>query len=500
MPLVADTRIGSPRRLIGRIVMASVCAVSAAGCSSLDLQPRWAKARLRMDDVTIRDVQGPQERRLKSISRSRQQKQQQLPVTADLAAQFQELQAAENLYDQGQYAQAEQAYRILRDQATPRKGFRRGLFNRHQFQDELDQSPIEEDAIFGIAQCQFMQGRLADAEETYSALLKEYPATRHLDDVSRQLFRISREWLGFPDPNDEEIVRVAYGERPPTIEQRRNRKYGWKFGDKTRPNFDVDGHALDALRLIWLHDAAGPLADDALMMAANYHLRNGDTISAAQHYRLLQEQFPNSPHFKDSLMLGSHVLLASYNGAGYDPSPLEEAKQLKLMALQYPDLTADDRARIEEELDQLAEAEVEPLWKQVEFYLAKRQPESVVLHCNMIINRFPNSRYARMAAEVRARYVGNQKLATGWPYIPASEPVAQDDKPDPLPKAYVGAQDMTRPANAPPQEPRRFVPRMLRRSDTPPNLQPVSPDPASPQFDASGADPLANGETGKTRL
>ncbi|MCA9055040.1 MAG: hypothetical protein KDA75_14460 [Planctomycetaceae bacterium] len=453
------------------------------GCARFDLQPRWALKRLRMDDVSIADVQGPEERRLRTVSRSRQA--QEAP-TADVASLFAGLETADKLYNDGRYAEAEQQYAVVRDQSTPRKGFRKGPFNRHQFSEDLEQSPIEEDAIFGVAQAQFKQGKLAAAEQTYAALLKEYPSTRHLDTVSRQLFRISREWLGFPDQNDQEIVQVAYGERAPTLEQRRERNTGWgpSFRDKTRPSFDVDGRALGALRLIWLHDAAGPLADDALMMAANYHLRQGDNIAAAQHYRLLQEQFPDSPHFKDSLMLGSHVLLASYNGAGYDPSPLEESKQLKLMALQYPDLQDDDKARIEQELDKITEAEIEPLWKEVQFYATKRQPQAVLLHANYIINKFPNSKYARMAMEVRDKVAAQNNLPPNWPYV--EQPKAAPDEPQPPPQAYVDARDLTRPDSEPraaeagsaPAEAPWYMPRFLRRAEEAPALQPIESEDA----------------------
>ncbi|MFV0443714.1 MAG: tetratricopeptide repeat protein [Planctomycetaceae bacterium] len=458
-------------------------------------EPGWARRRLRMDDVSIADVQGPEERRLRTVTHERGSRDVAEAPTADVAALFARLKKADDLYDEGEYAQAEQIYRVVRDEATPHRGLRKGLFNRHQFQEELEQSPIEEDAIFGVAQCEFMQGKLANAEETYAALLREYPSTRHLDSVSRQLFRIAREWLGFPDSNDSEIVQVAYGDKAPTVEQRRDRKAGWvpNFSDKSRPRFDVNGRALGALRLIWLHDAAGPLADDALMMAANYHTREGDFVAAAQHYRLLQEQFPNSPHFKDSLLLGSHVLLASYNGAGYDPSPLEQSKQLKLMALQYPDLDREDRARLEEELDKITEAEIEPLWKNVQFYRTKRQPESVLLYANMIINKYPNSRYARMAADVRSELTGGQPLPSGWPYV-SQPPVAKTQANEPA--ATDGAADVTQPEAA--GEARRYLPRFMRPVEKQPELQPIEPDSAATSNQTEAATDLQS--SGRVRL
>jgi tetratricopeptide (TPR) repeat protein len=454
----------------------------ASGCGGLNLQQPWTEARLTMDDVSIADVQGPEERRLRSMSRQRINEAREEAPTPELAAQFAELESAQKLYDEGRYPEAEQAFTTLVKKSKPSRwswGRKKPASYEEGYMYDDGRSPVEEDGLFMVAQCQFMQGRLSDAEESYAKLLKDYPSTRHLDTVSRQLFRISREWLGFPDEADQEIVQVAYGEQAPSLEQRRTgSEGGWlpNLTDKTRPAFDVDGRALGALRLIWLHDAAGPLADDALMMAANYHLRSGNHIEAAQHYRLLREQFPDSPHMRDSLMLGSHVLLASYNGPGYDPTPLEEAKQLKLMALQYPDLSAADRERLQQELEQLEEAEVAPLWKDIEFYLAKRQPQSVVLHCNYLIAKHPNSKYAKMAMDVKQRLEAEGKIPPGWPYVDRQDPQAPPAQPERSEAADSAQQgvDVTAPADeANPQEPRRLFPRLLRKTEEAPELQPI---------------------------
>jgi hypothetical protein len=84
-----------------------------------------------------------------------------------------------------------------------------------------------------------------------------------------------------------------------------------------------------------------------------------------------------------------------------------------------------------------------------------------------------------MAAEVRERYTG-EKLPPGWPNVPIVPP-AEEEPAEPLPEAYVDARDLTAPESTPEpaapslEEPRRFVPRFLRRADVPPDLQPVSP-------------------------
>ncbi len=460
--------------------------VSLCGCSMFGSgESRMATLlnRTRFDEISAEDVMGPEERRLRAAAKEDLLRNRAELASTELEADFRELEAAQQLFDAGQYPQAEEAFNEIAKRYKTRTSRSLGsrLLRRNEPVDNmLKESPIEEDALFMVAESQFKQGRLADAQKSYSYLLKMYPSTRHLDATARQLFRISREWLGFPDAEDQEIVQVAYTESAaPTLEQRKRPRRGFNFRDKSRPFMDVEGQALAGLRLIWLHDAAGPLADDALMMVANHYLRKGDYVQAAQHYQLLREQFPDSPHMRDALLLGSHVTLASYNGPGYDPSPLEEAKELKLLALQFPDLAPEERKRLEEEIQKIQEAEIEPLWKEIEFYLTKRQPEAVELHCNYLINKHPNSKYAKMAWNVLEDLRNKGQL----PPRPQRRGPAEDDSPaQPLDenssgdssRGSISGLDLTPPEviTAPRTEKtkRRFG-RFLRRTEKEPDLQ-----------------------------
>lgn len=465
-------------RLCGRAGLASSLAclpLVSLGCGSKSLQPAWAKSKLGMEDISIADVQGPEQRRLQTVAHEQMVSDGAGYEGTPLADGFRKLEAAQQLYNQGRYAESEKAFDTIAKETQGPWWNRstKGIFARRGDDlSSLSDSPVEEDALFMKAQSQFMQGHLAVADRSYAELLRKFPSTRHLDTVSKQLFRISREWLGFPDADDKQLVAAIYGDKAaPTMEQRRQSRGGWlpNLRDKSRPSFDADGRALAALRLIWLHDASGPLADDALMMAANHYVRQGNHVDAAQHYRLLREQFPDSPHMKEALLLGSHVILASYNGPGYDPSPLEEAKELKLLALQFPGMPEEDRQRLQGELERLKEAEVEPLWKEVEFYLRKRQPESVLLQCNYIINKHPNSRYARMAAELKQRMEADGRLPPHWPYV--------------APQGQAAAPSATGSSS------RSMMNRLLRRADEAPQLQPVEPGPASNAADVTESNP-----------
>lgn len=327
-----------------------------------------------------------------------------------------EYQAAEALYLDKRYAEAEKAFKQLarerrRRQETVTMRFERlwgirskqGLDTYTNFGD-----PIEEDSMFMRAECQYEQKKFAAAQDSYDALLEQYPSTRHLDTVSRRYFRIARYWLGFPeDVNEKGEVEVASANSQEPQDFDNVSAFHIpvipNFTDRTRPMFDTRGRALAALRSVWLHDATGPLADDSLMVSASFHLRTRDFEESARLYKLLREQYPESPHFQDAFLLGSHVTLASYQGSNYDGQSLDEAIELKEAALRiFPDLTEEERNRLGGELQKMYDAEVARVWDRVEYFQAKNAPQSVAVYCNILINRFPDTVYAERARKILA--------------------------------------------------------------------------------------------------
>src|SRR5690606_363411 len=158
---------------------------------------------------------------------------------------------------------------------------------------------------------------------------------------------------------------------------------------------DTSGNALAALKSIWMNDPTGPLADDAVMLAASHYARQEDWVEADRMFTLLREQFPQSPHVQTAFELGSHVKLMSYQGAAYDGKTLDDAEKLKRSLKQlYPNA---DQARIELELSKIEIARAARIWEQVVFYQRKNLPRSVAVNCHLLLKRFPNSPYAEPA-------------------------------------------------------------------------------------------------------
>jgi len=235
-------------------------------------------------------------------------------------------------------------------------------------------------------------------------LMNQYPSTQYLDQATRRLFQIARLWLGADEFEEVgEIQQVAAeDDAPKKLPQVRAVPLVPNFYDRRRPVVDASGHALRALKAIWLNDPTGPLADDALMLAATYQLRKGRYTEADHLFKVLREEYPDSPHLANAFLLGSHVKLMSYQGAEYDEQALLEAEKLKKTALQlFPDLK--EKERLKKELKQIELEKAERDWKRVEFYLRKRKPQAAAVYCRLLLQEHPDTPYAEKAKQVLAK-------------------------------------------------------------------------------------------------
>jgi hypothetical protein len=250
-------------------------------------------------------------------------------------------------------------------------------------------------------------------------------------------------------------------------------------------------------------------------------LQTGNFVEAARVYQLLREQYPDSPHFKDAYLLDSHVRLASYDGPEYDDQALQDARELRETAQRlFPDLDPQQRERLEAELKRIAVSEVAREWHKVEFYQSKGSgyESSVALHCNVILNRYPDSPYAERARKVlegiadqnRQTSANTLNFLTGTKPRPPS-PVLTGLAPS-NPQTRQTARRETPPEVAPPATPQpepeaaattrkpRLMERVLTPVKQPPKLQPVEPGSASTSDAKSRYETLRATTPGRTPL
>ncbi|HEX6985054.1 MAG TPA: outer membrane protein assembly factor BamD [Planctomycetaceae bacterium] len=365
----------------------------AGGCASIDRAMLGVDENDRFASLdAAEEPAGPMERFLLASGLKKKEVSPYMRPTVPPEAQ-QAYDEAQRLYDAGEYEEAEEA--------------------AHKLAKKYKDTVLEEDALFLEAESQYARRRYAAAQDTYAELFERFPSTRHMDVCTSRLFEISRYWLQFPEIVKSAEVQPVNFEDPAGSPLPEPKKTGFdvtravpflpNLTDRTRPYFDTEGRALEALKSIWLNDPTGALADDALMLSASHYLRKGDYMEADRFYEILREEYPKSPHLEDAFVLGSHVKLMSYQGAAYDGTSLDEAERLKESTIKlFPN--SAERARVEAELKNMAEAEADRQWAKVRFYQRKgrRYLPSVAVTCHTFLTKFPNSRHAPEARKIWA--------------------------------------------------------------------------------------------------
>ena len=313
---------------------------------------------------------------------------------------------AEQLYKEQHYAEAA---KLLKPLTKKKQSFwQRARFWNVDLDYREDHNRVREDSMFLLAESYFKLERFNDAKDYYEVLLKEYPSTRHLNTATKRQFVIAKAWLGFPEFATTDDITPVNLENPRATPIPKKQKPPHSMVllpnliDKSRPTFDTPGNALDALKSIWMYDPRGPLADDAIMMTASHYVRVGNFSEADRYFSMLREEYPNSPHLQTSFVLGSHVKLMSYQGAGYDQKQLEDARQLKESTLRlFPNLP--EKERLKDELSKIEEARAQRMWERVELYGRKRKPKAQIIYAEELLQTYPKCSYAPLARELLAK-------------------------------------------------------------------------------------------------
>jgi len=321
------------------------------------------------------------------------------------------LHKAQTLYENGDYPGASELFAVIAKERNPQR-FR--LFSSRRKNRRSVYDPIREEAVFYMAESQFMQDRLVKAQAYYQVLVKEFPQSRYLDESTRRLFDIAQRWLGveeFATPGEIQQVNFdgTQSKSLSTFESARKR-FGWlpNLTNPSRPVLDSSGRAVEALKTIWLNDPTGPLADDALMLAATHHLRAGKYRESARLLKILREEFPKSPHLQTAFVIGSKVELMSYQGSSYDDRKLLEARALSESSLRlFPGL--DDGDRLRRELKRIDEEQARREWDRVILWEKKNKPKAVAVYCRELIRNYPRSSYAPQARQKLAA-LGNSSV------------------------------------------------------------------------------------------
>ena len=249
-------------------------------------------------------------------------------------------------------------------------------------------SSLHEDAMFWAGEGYFFADRYPQATKAYSALIKKYPSTRHLDTVTARQFGLADYWLDLHDTNPDWPVTP-------------------NLTDRRRPRFDTFGNALKVFDRIRFDDPTGRLSDDATMAAANANFAAGKYARADTLYADLRDSFPDSEHQFNAHLLGLKCKMLCYEGPDYDGTVLNEAEDLvKRMFRLFPDEAEKHRQNLETALREVRLKKATREWVRAKYYDRRNEYGSARYYYEIVQRDFHDTNLAQEAQHRLAQIGG----------------------------------------------------------------------------------------------
>jgi len=269
-----------------------------------------------------------------------------------------ELDEALKLFQQGKLEEAESAFAKI---AKKRKGSHWG-----------------EKAQYHVAEIQYQQKKYVKANDSFERLFADYPGTEFLDKLVSREYSLAQMWLSQSDPKAKPEQKLPW--------------YSHFTGEQ--PIIDTRGTGLKALEHVRHHWSDGPLADDAVLQIAEYHMNSGDYESAAIYYDQLIADHSKSPFFQKAQLASIDARMKGYMGPDYDGSGLEKARELvKQTMTSFPDRQASYE-NLYHTLDLINDQEAERTFKVGEYYKRTGKVTSAEYYFGKIPQRWPASPWA----------------------------------------------------------------------------------------------------------
>ena len=138
------------------------------------------------------------------------------------------------------------------------------------------------------------------------------------------------------------------------------------------------------------------------MLTASYYLKQGNFIEADRFLGYLRDDYADSPHLENAMVMGTAVKQAAYQGPLYDNTPLVAAENLSERSLAlFPNSEA--RSKMKDNLNRIYVLKAQAAWAEVDLWQRKGNLAAVAINCRKVIEEFPDTRYANLA---RAKFLG----------------------------------------------------------------------------------------------
>jgi outer membrane protein assembly factor BamD (BamD/ComL family) len=314
----------------------------------------------------------------------------------------------------------------------------------HLAENKKNPSAVVQEALYYEAECLRLQGHFPKAADTYVDLLNKFPQNPYREQAVQHMFDIANYWLDDTRAEMREDLEKREGKR----------WFVWpRFisFDKTKPLLDREGRAIEKLEQVRYNDVTGPLADTALFMCGTVKLYNEDYREAAYYFTQIREKHPNSPLAPKATELAIYAKNLSTGGADYDGRPAAEARKLVQAAFEcYPELAREKKDFLMRQLVGIDLQQAEKDFKMAEFWERTGHPGSAYFYYEVVRRRYPNTKYAELAAQKRdqlqeklEREHNGDEIRTPPPNMgnagPSGAQPEQGPQPRPLPGGNSGA-------------------------------------------------------------
>jgi len=241
------------------------------------------------------------------------------------------------------------------------------------------ESALEEDALFMAGEAYFFIDYYEDAINQYSALIKKYPNTRHLDRAQQKRFAVAKYWL------DAEI------DNPTGF-------FNMNLFDHSMPLHERLSKAINILDRMRFQDPTGALSDDATMLVGQTYFNLKDYSKADIYFADLVKMFPSSEHQFNAHVLGMQCKLKLYMGAEYSAVPLETAEEyLSQIRRLFPQKYKQQRDRLDRFTAEIRYKKAEREWFVSQYYETKKEYRAARFYLNELATNYSDTPYGHRA-------------------------------------------------------------------------------------------------------
>ena len=265
----------------------------------------------------------------------------------------------------------------------------------------LNPELLSEKARFLEADCYRNERKLPDAADTYHKMLIDHSSGPYRERACQEIFKIADYWL---DDTRAEIQAAQEGEN--VFKRRMTRLFRV---DRSKPNMDIEGRALQALEHVHTNDITGPLADKALFWSGYVNFYRGRYEEADQNFSMLIEMHKDSPLRPTATELAIISKNNSTGGAVYDGQKAAEALQMVHHAeASMPEFSSEEKSGfLTRQKLAIRMQQAEKDYKTAEYYEQTRHPGSAYFYYEIVRRRYPGTKYSDLATarmdQIRSR-------------------------------------------------------------------------------------------------